>query len=330
MSFAKLIMSLKLFGRTITFVHQYNRIKYYENFYPFGRLVTMKKEIIKYSFKEGLPQEFEIVDLAQLYQNFAAEMTVPHRTGFYHVLWFQNGGYSHLVDFNPVEIKPNTLLFMDKNVVQRFDAQGNIKGKAILFTDSFFCKTEADIRFLKSTILFNDLLSISQVQLPNQTTSIHALFEQMETEMQTDNDTHQSDILRNSLRNLLLYSERERQKQGYIKVEKGADLNYVMQFKELLEANYHERLLVSDYAHQMSITIKRLNQATSKVLGLTPKRMIDTRTLLEAKRVLAHTHKTIKEVGFDLGFNEPTNFIKYFKKHVGSTPVAFRAEFTRS
>jgi hypothetical protein len=72
---------------------------------------------------------------------------------------------------------------------------------------------------------------------------------------------------------------------------------------------------------------KRLGQATSKVLGKTPKELINDRTLLEAKRLLVHGNQSIKEIGFYLGFEEPTNFIKYFRKHTDKTPVEFRESY---
>lgn len=72
----------------------------------------MKSNIKKYTFKQGLPQEFELVGIGQLYNNHSDLLTTPHRTGFYHILWFQKGNPTHLVDFNPVKIKPNTILFM--------------------------------------------------------------------------------------------------------------------------------------------------------------------------------------------------------------------------
>ena len=84
----------------------------------------MKSDIKKYSFKQGLPQEFELVGIGQLYNNYSDSLTTPHRAGFYHILWFQKGSPTHLVDFNPVEIKPNTILFLNKDTVQRFDKKG--------------------------------------------------------------------------------------------------------------------------------------------------------------------------------------------------------------
>ena len=64
---------------------------------------------------------------------------------------------------------------------------------------------------------------------------------------------------------------------------------------------------VAHYTKKIIITEKRLNQATTKTLGKTPKEIIDDRILLEAKRILAHTNESIKEIAHHLGFEEPTN-----------------------
>ena len=284
----------------------------------------MTKDIIKYDFKAGLPQEFEIVDLAELYATFKDTLTTPHRTGFYHIIWFQQGSPTHLVDFDPIKIKPNTLLFLNKDTVQRFDKKTKFGGKAILFTDSFFCKTETDTRFLRNSILFNDLFSVSQIQVNKQFKLFADLLQQMTDELQNIKDNSQSDILQNLLHNFLLHAERERRKQNFTEIKKGADLDYVMLFKDLLETGYKSQKQVNNYAKQILVTEKRLNQATTKVLGKSPKEIIDDRIMLEAKRTLSHTTESVKEIGYNLGFEEPTNFIKYFKKHSRLTPTEFR------
>lgn len=284
----------------------------------------MATDIIKYGFKAGLPQEFEIVDIAKLYATFKDTLTTTHRTGFYHIIWFQQGNPTHLVDFNPIKIKPNTLLFLNKDTVQRFDDKSKFGGKAILFTDSFFCRTETDTKFLRNSILFNDLFAVSQIQVLKQSKIFADLLQLMTNELQNIKDNSQADILQNLLHNFLLHSERERRKQNFTEVKKDADLDYVILFKDLLETNYKNQKQVNYYAKELIITEKRLNQSTTKVLGKTPKEIIDQRIMLEAKRILAHTTESVKEIGYDLGFEEPTNFIKYFKKHSMLTPTEFR------
>lgn len=284
----------------------------------------MSTKIKKYSFKPGLPQEFEILDMAAVDQRSIDKLTTVHRTAFYQIIWFHTDNSTIWVDFKPVQVKPNTILFLNKDVVKWFEAKTPLDGKTILFTDNFYCKTEADTKFLRNNILFNDLLSVSQIQLKVQTKLFDILFQQMTEELNHSKDSVQDDILQNLLHNFLLHSERIRRAQGFTEIKKGADLDYVMLFKDLLDGHYKNQKRVSYYAKQILITEKRLNQASTKVLGKTPKGVIDDRIMLEAKRLLAHTSESIKEIGFSLGFEEPTNFIKYFRKHNLTTPTEFR------
>jgi AraC-like DNA-binding protein len=289
----------------------------------------MATSIKKYQFKTGLPLEFELLQLQELYKQRKTELTSAHRTGFYHIIWFHKGNLTHMVDFKQVKIKPNSLLFLNKDTVQSFDNK-TIDGTGILFTDSFFCKSVEDSKFLRSSILFNNLFGISQIQLSQQSILFSSLLDLMKAELQNTKDQSQPDILKNLLHNFFLLAERELRKQGFTELKKGPDLDYVLLFKDLLEASYKTQKLVRSYASQLLITEKRLNHATSKVLGKSPKQMIDERVLLEAKRLLAHTNESAKEIGFALGFEEPTNFIKYFRKHINVTPVEFREQFTKA
>jgi AraC family transcriptional regulator, transcriptional activator of pobA len=288
----------------------------------------MTKDIKKYDFKAGLPQEFEIVDIASTFDMYKDILTKTHRTDFYHIFWFQDCNVTHWVDFKPIKIKPNSLLFLKKDVVHRFDDREKVKGKVLLFTDSFFCKTESDTKFLRQSILFNDLLEVSPLEMLSQSAQFNALLQLMTDEFQSLNDEFQANILQKLLHNFLFFAEREKHKQGFTKIKKGADLDYVMLFKDLLETDFKNQKQVNYYAKKIIVTEKRLNQATTKVLGKSPKEFIDDRVLLEAKRILAHTNESIKEIAFHLGFEEPTNFIKYFKKHASVTPTEFREKHT--
>lgn len=97
--------------------------------------------------------------------------------------------------------------------------------------------------------------------------------------------------------------------------------------KDAVEDKFKTIKSVARFAGLMVVSEKKLNKATATTLGKSPKELIDERIILEAKRMLVHTNSSIKEIGFDLGFDEPTNFIKYFRKHEAKTPVAFRKLF---
>ncbi|WP_207436123.1 AraC family transcriptional regulator [Sabulibacter ruber] len=284
----------------------------------------MAEQIKTYGFKEGLPTEFEVVSISALYEKQKEALISPHRTAFYHIIWFQEGAPTHLVDFNPVAVKPGTLLFLNKDTVQLFDPNVRYEAKAILFTDSFFCRTPTDVKFLRSSILFNDLLEVSRIQMEEASHMLQDLFLLMEKEAGNAHEANHAAILQNYLHSFLLLAERERRKQGFTTIKPGADLDYTILFKDSVDSRFRQIKQVSSYADELSITEKRLNQATSRVLGKSPKNVIDDRIMLEAKRLLAHTGDSVKEIGFGLGFNEPTNFIKFFRRHSGTTPMEFR------
>lgn len=285
----------------------------------------MEDEIIKYEFKPGLPVEFEIVDIPEIFKQHRASMIKPHRTGFYHIYWVRKGGGSHLVDFSPIELQENMLLFLNKDTVQIFNPDTALNAKAILFTKAFFSTSEADIHFLNESILFNDLFTISTVQItPESFSTFDELFSMMEYESTKAKDAYHAKILQRLLYTFLLHAEREKKTQQFIEIKSSADRDYLMLFRELLEAEFKRNKQVTYYSSKLNITDRRLNQVTTKTIGKKAKQAIDERVVLEAKRLLAHTNCSIKKVGFNLGFVEPTNFIKYFKKHACSTPVQFK------
>ncbi|THU33465.1 AraC family transcriptional regulator [Niastella caeni] len=288
----------------------------------------MAAEILSYNFKSGFKHELEVLSLASLYADARQALIHPHRANFYHVFWFLSGPHTHHVDFKPVPVKKNTLLFVNKEQVQSFDQSANISGKLILFTDRFFAKSADDLRFLNNSILFNDFMEPAVINLTKPADQLFSCFHQIEDEFTNNNALHHYDLLRNYLHNFLLLAERQWRQSGFKEIKKGADLDYLTLFKELVSRHFKEKKSVSHYASEMNVSEKRLGQATVKTIGKTPKQVIDERVVLEAKRLLTHTSQSIKQIGYYLGFEEPTNFIKYFRKHEGVTPIEFREAHT--
>lgn len=99
----------------------------------------------------------------------------------------------------------------------------------------------------------------------------------------------------------------------------------LVRFDELVDHQFTQLRLVKRYADQLNITERRLQQLTLAATGKTPKQLIDARVVLEAKRLLKHTDESVKAIGFALGFEEPTNFIRFFRQNAKQTPAEFRA-----
>lgn len=290
----------------------------------------MADEIKKLKFKENTDLQIEVVALQNLTKSKKELLVNPHRTNFYHIFLFENCQPTHLVDFEPIKIEPYSLLFIDKDRVHQFDPLLNYEGKLIVFTEDFFCKTETDIKFLRSSILFNDLADQPTIKLNKSDFKKYiSICENITEELLLPADNSQPTLLKNLLHNFLLFAEREKRQQGFTEIKKSADLDFTLLFRDLLETNFTKLKAVSDYAHLIFISEKRLGQATSKILGKSPKEIINDRILLEAKRLLVHTHLSIKEIGHELGFEDPAYFVRYFKKNTNNTPVEFRETYLK-
>lgn len=287
----------------------------------------MPESIKTFEFKEGLTHELEILPIKNLLGVSRDVIGQPHRAEFFHVLWITEGTAVHQVDFKPVELNANDMLFLNKDIVQQFDTASVYDGYVVIFTDNFYCRTEDDTTFLRSNMMFNDLFDLSRIQIPANDDSFIVLLNQIKAEQKKQGDQFQSKILHNYLKNFLLHGERIRNTQQKPLTSITADLKYFTLFKELLEQQFKKERQIEFYANKLFLSLRRLNQATDKVFGKTAKQVIDERVLLEAKRLLAHTNDSIKELAYDMGFGEPTNFIKYFRKHSGLTPVEFRDKF---
>lgn len=284
-----------------------------------------KSEIRKYDFEQTAPLQFDVEDLLPFYDSRRDEIAVPHRTGFHQILWFRKPA-KLVVDFLPLDVVPGTLVFLTSDTVHQFTEKACFDCKGIMFSEQFFVRSDADIRFLRTSNLFNSLLPVTYLK-PSVSDGrpFAGLIAQMESELKAERDAFQNEILKNLLHNFLLYCERSLNAQPRYEVLRNEPaLDYLIKFKELVDAHYRSHKQVSYYASELNMIQRRLAIATAKAFGKTPKQLIDDRLMLEAKRMLAHSMDSVKEVGFSIGFEEPTNFTKYFRKHSGITPAEFR------
>ena len=285
----------------------------------------MKHQIQRYKFKEEAKIGFEIVDLGEVYTRHKALMTVPHRADFYHILLVEEGASRHFVDFQELSLEPFTLLFINKDAVHHFERSEHIKGKAIVFLDSFFCHNEQDARFLQSSVCFNNFHAISKLKIGEDCQGLKDYFGMMLQAFRNPLEQHHAPYLRNLLHNYLILSERFlREQDDFEQLPSGIDMDYTTAFREILNEHFKTQKNVGFYATAINITENRLYHATQRILGKSPKQVIKERLILEAKRLLVHSGKPIKEICFELGFEEPSNFNQFFKKYAQVTPSNFR------
>lgn len=105
---------------------------------------------------------------------------------------------------------------------------------------------------------------------------------------------------------------------------RSADDRLLDRFRALMEEEYRSGASVGAYAEKLGVTEDRLLAACRRRLGDTPKALIQRRLMAEAQRRLLYTSASVGEIGLELGFEDPAYFSRFFHRHAGRSPSAFR------
>ena len=153
-----------------------------------------------------------------------------------------------------------------------------------------------------------------------------SLVNRIKKEYDAPDDNLTEEIIQSSLKIFLSLSERKRKKnQSTLSVSKyQIEFN---QFQNLLNKYLFISRQVQFYANEMNMSSKKLNRITQELMGKPVKTYINDSLILEIKRLLMNTSLSIKEISYKIGFEDPTNFVKYFKKYTELTPIDFRKKY---
>lgn len=245
-----------------------------------------------------------------------------HKHSFYEILWTEKGKSRQIIDYNEYEVKPNSLFFISPNQVHHFEEWKPLTGGTILFTEDFYLLNRTNKDNLFELIFLDNLYSNPCIEFTKKKFGeILELIHQIETEQKRD-DKNPSIV--QSYLNILLA-----QVQRYIqaKSENSVSKKYIIQFKQyktILEENFVTNQTANFYADQLHITQHHLNLICKEIAHMTATDMIRARRILEAKRLLTFTTKTISEIAFELNFTDSSYFAKTFKMVTNQTPLDFK------
>lgn len=294
-------------------------------------LSSMKK-IPEVSFKKPKKSnlEFEIFTLKQLFSradrlDFSLES--PHRVNFYHIIFITKGCGTHHIDFNSYAYKEGSILFIAKDQVHAFEMSEKVDGFVVIFTEPFFLKSVAQSEFLSFNRLYNYHSHSPLIEgSPTETAKCAQVIQELFDEYSASVDFATEDILRLQLKVLLLKAERVNR--TLLEEKQSSEwASLFAKFRNLLETQYVETRNANEYATALNISYKHLNTICKSMTGNTAKEFIDAYVILEIKRHLAMFDVSIKELAYGLGFDEPTNLVKFFKRHTSKTPLQFKAAF---
>lgn len=101
---------------------------------------------------------------------------------------------------------------------------------------------------------------------------------------------------------------------------------HLRQYTRLIEHHFREHRSLEYYAGRIGVSTSHLNAVCRCLTGRSALQILHERLVLEAKRSLVYTILPIRSVSEHLGFSEPAYFTRFFKRHVGLSPRAFRQQ----
>jgi len=286
---------------------------------------------VPYAPPSGYSLDLEVVSLSTLrHRTRGADLRGLERVEFYLLIYVASGKCRHTVDFESFDCTAGSLLILRPGQVQRFDARFAWNGYLVLFRPEFLQPREVGIP-VSELELFREVEALP-AHLRTTGVDRKAIIESIERLAQDSKRSGQiptvNALLRNQLHALLIRLYLIRTGATGHEEAPAVTLQRFRRYRLTVEREFRRWHLVGQYAKVLGCTEKSLSRATIEATGLNAKSFLMSRIILEAKRLLAHTALPVSAIGDQLGFDEATNFVKCFRRQVGSTPGEFRAQQT--
>jgi len=293
----------------------------------------MTKDIPHIKFNPATADNFgfEIVSIEKIAKrkdNNGHNSELPHQLKFYNLIYFTKGSGRHFIDFNWYPVWKNTLVYLAKEQVNAFDFSQDLQGYCIIFTEEYFVSCFSNLTEDFVFRLFNPQLFSPILNIPKESDFVE-YFDLLRQEFDSPKSFNQKIILNSLFTILISKAENIKQHQSY-SFSNTSKVILFQRFTSLIENHYSESRNASFYANKLAVTYKHLNIICKELVNKTAKSVIDDFIVLQAKRKLINSTIKSTELAYNLGFEDPTNFTKYFKKLTGLTPKSFLKSLPRN
>lgn len=256
------------------------------------------------------------VRVERLERRLQPRVPFPHKHDFYHFLYLEAGSGWHEIDFTRYPARRGQLFFVKPGQVHAWQLGRGTRGFVLEFTASSLEASQRNRRLLRGLEAAPGVVEGSEV-LP--------LLRLMHEEF-----TEAKPGFRAALESLLAALIVRVSRAGGGEGEGKAPAALVEKFRGLVERNFRREHKVEAYAAELGTTTKALTTQVARALGRPAGALIQERCLVEAKRLLAHSDLSVSEVGYELGFDDPNYFARFFRSRTGLTPGRFRRLAARS
>ena len=249
------------------------------------------------------------------------------RNNYFSLIWITEGKGKLKADFSEYFFSEDLLFAFAPYQPFLFLEESEIKGVAIHFHPDFFCIHKHQDEIACNGVLYNNIYNPPFVTV-NQSASpiLNMVIEQMKSEMQNP-ALAQYELLVSYLKIFLITASRLKTEQNP-EIETTTSLNkepFILQnLKNYIETHFKTKHSPSDYADLLNITPKALGKITKDHFNKTLTHLISERIIIEAKRELYQTNKAVKEIAYELGYEDEHYFSRFFKNNAEISPQMYR------
>ncbi|UPG72975.1 helix-turn-helix domain-containing protein [Roseomonas gilardii subsp. gilardii] len=246
----------------------------------------------------------------------------PHaHAGLHQILLVEVGGGHMRAEATRFVIEPAALVLVPAGIVHAFGFRPQTDGWVITVADALVAEvTRGDpavAALLRQPACLGSLPGAARGALS-------AVFAELSREFHWSAPGRSLAIEAALLRLLVLCLREAAERSELQGGTRSADDRLTDRFRALVEEDFRGGAPVAAYAAKLHVTEDRLLAACRRRLGDTPKALVQRRVMLEAQRYLLYTSLSVGEIGAALGFEDPAYFSRFFHRHAGRSPSAFR------
>lgn len=264
--------------------------------------------------------ELALAETADLAKIFSRQNAL--KTKFYTILIVEKGSGSLMIDQQIKELKKHRIFFGSYHQIFRFREVENFKGKAILFTRSFYNFIFTGNAKIKNDTAFLNLPNFSDFN-PKEFLNLMVNVADIQREY-AGPGILSKEMICLYLKILMLKYRRNIKDFDHLSFRSHHKSSYVERFKNLVDRHFKDEKRTRFYSEQLAISANYLNSLIQEKLESSAEEFIQHRVVLEAERLLLNTDLSVTEISFELGFSDNSHFGKYFKKINGESPNQFR------
>lgn len=266
---------------------------------------------------------FNIQSLESAVRSNLLETGVSTRINCFEMIWVKSGSGLLRIDTATHMIGDNLIYCMVPGQMRHCIFTGDVDGYYLSFSEDFLFKTAA---FANGTCWMDPYLSGACIIAADNTmlNETEDIISKMISEYNQYN-LLRSEILSGLLYLLIMYCTRKLPAKTE-ETPASKDTQLVQRFLQLVKAQFSKMKLVSDYAAELCVTANYLNRTVKKITGTTASAHIQRHIITEAKRQAVHSNLSMKEIAYQLGFDDLAHFSKYFKNNSGMSFTSFKRE----